>query len=447
MRIGSFKPFQSIKKSQRELSFKPKYSRTRTDGMLVNETYQMSQVHGVTHPASSVVTEPWSIPYGLTRTMTDWVTPGYLYILRNGGIVNTPAYSVVEKYQPSIGSRTVIGTVPGTTDCTNVLSGYVGAAFEGYGEARIHPSNLTNLVDANWLVNKAVIDVHSRVEEPKTLSLVTAAEFGKTVNLLATSARTIANVIRLAKSGGTSKQARKALGRDFKLAPVKTSVQGAAKRWLEWRYGWGPLLMDINGTLQAISSGNFVQKRKIVRGSSEQEKRSERLLPGTYVPGNRPNHGSYSLKFIETEKVSVRSYILYEADLKFQPLSAFGVQNLASTAWELIPFSFVLDWFIPIGDWIQAMEPKLGVRYLASGYTVTRLQSLRRDVVGFVAPNTGDGHNYIELLTLIGHSDLYERTTRHRSTHLPDPLQAIVDVKLNKKRFADAIALMVALRR
>lgn len=51
----------------------------------------------------------------------------------------------------------------------------------------------------------------------------------------------------------------------------------------------------------------------------------------------------------------------------------WGVNTPLASAWELIPFSFVVDWFTNIGDMIHRFEsnkPLLQVHVLASGYSV-----------------------------------------------------------------------------
>ena len=41
-------------------------------------------------------------------------------------------------------------------------------------------------------------------------------------------------------------------------------------------------------------------------------------------------------------------------------LSSFGIANLGTIAWELVPFSFVVDWLLPVGDWIDSFDALLG---------------------------------------------------------------------------------------
>jgi hypothetical protein len=44
-------------------------------------------------------------------------------------------------------------------------------------------------------------------------------------------------------------------------------------------------------------------------------------------------------------------------------------EQIPSIAWELIPFSFVVDWFVDIGSWIKACQPKPGCDVLSSSRT------------------------------------------------------------------------------
>jgi len=43
------------------------------------------------------------------------------------------------------------------------------------------------------------------------------------------------------------------------------------------------------------------------------------------------------------------------------PAHRISLGNPMELAWELIPFSFVVDWFLPIGNWISALDATLHV--------------------------------------------------------------------------------------
>jgi hypothetical protein len=38
-------------------------------------------------------------------------------------------------------------------------------------------------------------------------------------------------------------------------------------------------------------------------------------------------------------------------------INGLGLNNPVGIAWELIPFSFVVDWFVPVGKWLTANDP------------------------------------------------------------------------------------------
>jgi hypothetical protein len=56
----------------------------------------------------------------------------------------------------------------------------------------------------------------------------------------------------------------------------------------------------------------------------------------------------------------------------------FGLSDAALFAWELTPFSFVFDWFIDVGTWIEELSSLQGIKVLA-GFTSTE-EVLRGDM-------------------------------------------------------------------
>jgi hypothetical protein len=44
-------------------------------------------------------------------------------------------------------------------------------------------------------------------------------------------------------------------------------------------------------------------------------------------------------------------------------LSEGGITNPALVAWELLPWSFVVDWFLPIGNFISSWDAVAGLQY------------------------------------------------------------------------------------
>lgn len=54
-----------------------------------------------------------------------------------------------------------------------------------------------------------------------------------------------------------------------------------------------------------------------------------------------------------------------------QTLTQLGVTNPLEVAWELVPFSFVADWFLPVGNYLGAINADLGLKF--RGGSVSKL--------------------------------------------------------------------------
>jgi hypothetical protein len=51
-------------------------------------------------------------------------------------------------------------------------------------------------------------------------------------------------------------------------------------------------------------------------------------------------------------------------------LSNLGLINPLSVAWEVVPFSFVIDWFIPVNKWLNSLTADAGLELLDLSETI-----------------------------------------------------------------------------
>lgn len=96
-------------------------------------------------------------------------------------------------------------------------------------------------------------------------------------------------------------------------------------------------------------------------------------------------------------------------------LASSGVTNPLLVAWELVPFSFVVDWAIPVGAWLESLDAMLGY-----GECYTCTATLTR------ATWIGEGLDYIKPDGLKRTSDWQEsqevvRVDRSASAGVPLP--------------------------
>ena len=55
---------------------------------------------------------------------------------------------------------------------------------------------------------------------------------------------------------------------------------------------------------------------------------------------------------------------------------ALGLTNPLQLAWELLPFSFVADWFVPIGAYLSAWDADLGYSFRGGSNTTRQVSTL-----------------------------------------------------------------------
>lgn len=117
----------------------------------------------------------------------------------------------------------------------------------------------------------------------------------------------------------------------------------ATQAWLEYNYAWVPIVKDVYSLLNV----NFKEPYRIIHGRAR-------------VGGREQSDSAKNIMFqwegyIDWEsRVAIRSKVVANGSA-LGPVSEFGVTNPALLAWELLPFSFVVDWFLPIGPYVERL--------------------------------------------------------------------------------------------
>lgn len=150
-----------------------------------------------------------------------------------------------------------------------------------------------------------------------------------------------AKCVRRGDARGAAKALQLQNFRKFK----KKEISG---RWLELQYGWLPLLGDIHAMAMDFDPPSGWVR---TRGFSDVEFTVKRKFNWGYDHATVRNQHVCTIAACLTADLSaVRS------------LSKWGVDNPALTAWEAVPWSFVVDWFIPVGGYLESLTALNGVR-------------------------------------------------------------------------------------
>lgn len=137
--------------------------------------------------------------------------------------------------------------------------------------------------------------------------------------------------------------------------------------WLSSALAVKPMVADAYGTMEALENRENASPPSIKNIATGHRRVPHN--PWINVPFNGIHYIIESTTPIQ-EMVKVRLDAEMRNDLLFK-LSQVGVLNPLSLAWNLLPLSFVADYFSNIGDYFQATGSTAGLNFKAGSITVT----------------------------------------------------------------------------
>lgn len=152
-------------------------------------------------------------------------------------------------------------------------------------------------------------------------------------------------------------------------------------RYLEYLYGWRPVLDDVQNAVQQMvgsRSAGYAYRYTI--------KRTKQVREDYSVDISGLHKGKVRMRSRVTQRCTCS--FTFEFPSWFQDelpvISPFG--NL----WEQSPYTFVADWFLPIGNWVGAMESMQWNPFFKGGSKATALNRVARGCTFIPPTGTSD---------------------------------------------------------
>lgn len=159
------------------------------------------------------------------------------------------------------------------------------------------------------------------------------------------------------------KRARRASSHNGRRNPRNSRSVGQAlsDTWLEYAFGWRPLISDVKSGAAAFArlAANPVEYQTftVTRGAEQDLITQLLAAPQSVLLMNQMRYwfstqryyGQISVRYKGEVRVRVESPAVFREDVL-----GFTWENFAPTAWELIPYSFLVDYFSNIGEVISA---------------------------------------------------------------------------------------------
>lgn len=329
---------------------------------------------GSGHPVSSLntITE-------LKQYRESVPNPKYKQIISDEGNATTPlyAYSQSAKVEPG---RINISYKDGTSG----FDTYMGLSGKYALDVSSLNLNITTTM-ANEAKAKATAQVYKSISQfQSTFSgQVFTGELKEILNLIknpfAASAKLTDDLLRTSsfhglkqKSWYSNRVKLNRLGRNAQrnLTPIP---KDAADLWLQYSFAISPLINDIKDLLTLATDIALKRMHETVRGYGESVKATSqfdgtsgstagvvahRLITDTYQVQNIIRCGM-TAKFLDTMRTENHSNPWIDSIDDFS--------NVLPTFWELLPFSFLVDYFVNVQDIIQsAVVSQSGIAYTSN---------------------------------------------------------------------------------
>lgn len=396
----------------------------------VNVTSQIVGSHlnsGVTYTVDQ--TSIWN----RTESMTDEVTIGYFSKEKKNDLLPlNPMSRTTWSYHGSSGSSYWSKDYPaGTTLIDTELSGdlalvgwwsaqsfYDDPATGLWTGAPAWPSDGSVTVPALANARAAGMDVGTAV-----------AELGKTVSMIAHFRENVFRRAGRILEGIT----RRKTYRDL------TSLHTAfSETWLEGRYGWRTLAYEIQDLhIALIKLQDFGLRR--VRGYATEEATAS-------ITARNAEYGLLKVKKGVSWSNIARGHVLVQQDITRTKRSGSIIdaiiEGLAfvdplTTLYEVIPYSFIVDWFVNINDNVTAFSPFATGRHL--GTWVSAKEEVKTVIT--MTPKLTTGAPYVhDLKGRAQYVSVASRTTYERYPATPS-LSLTFDVNLNPEKLVDLASI------
>lgn len=239
---------------------------------------------------------------------------------------------------------------------------------DGAGWDYTHDDPIPDIPDA--LRDRVVGKALSKLKNQKVNLALAALERAETAEMVVNTIHRITDLTRAFKDKDPGTFFRRQLGYDGR-GPSGRKIPEA---FLEWQYGVRPLMTDVHGACDALLERDKQRNPVVTIKASGRQLDTIDWFKSSGFTGTC----GFEVRTQRNQQMKLRlDYELTNAIAA--TLASVGITNPLELAWERLPFSFVADWFIPVGNWLGYLDADLGYRLKSGSWT----EFTRQNSVGF----------------------------------------------------------------
>lgn len=436
-------------------------SRTRDRSSIVEVPTKVLETHNVTGVIQS---RGGSAALLQRQIMRDISTPGFRRKKSSGEIIISPMCRLVETDVVSPVGEAKLATQTNTyveslSSLTTSVT-YLGHTLRVPWTLADHGSTIAGMKEVDDVVARleaaSITEAYSRVGEPDLDSLTELAELKETLAFLWSPVKSMVNLTKRFRSHldhiekANTRYARRYSRwekrnparrgdpppvpkyRDFTVG--KFSGTDVSSSWLAYRYGLMPLIYTFQDVQKLLANFDKFETRSTARSTAEKVISLEAALtPRTIEYGG----GVFTDQFtrIGAARVKSRAGVLYVPDMSLTRRVGLQLHRVPMTMYELIPLSFVADWFQNGTSVYNALTAEFRAMKIHGAWVVT---SIEYDYsIGYTCVAVRDA---VAEVTGTPRT-IYGKWQRRRTVGLSD-VEFQLKLDLNTKRIADGLALI-----
>lgn len=212
----------------------------------------------------------------------------------------------------------------------------------------------------------------------------------------------------------------------FKRNPISKRINRISSLFLAIQYGVRPLLSDVHGAAEALAKANLnLPPPQIIRVRRN-------VAYGKGVVTNIPGYSR--LTTTNKGKFELKAQVTFVVDGTLSVAAGIGALNPALLAWELLPFSFVADWFFKIGAYVGSWDAFLGCSFKSGGISITDIGTVETREERFSSTDFGSATAASRRITV----------SREPYTDFPKPTLPPYNDNSSLEHMANGLALLAS---
>jgi len=266
------------------------------------------------------------------------------------------------------------------------------------------PADFRNQVAA--AADEVMTRVYAKAATPQADLLIEIAQLRETLSMFVLLGK---RFVKLAKTFGsvteappriydteTLRQFLNRLKRRVRAFPVQTARELGTLSgwWCEMRYGWRPLLSSLEGVVDALNDPTLGSMKRVTYRALEDLNLKDTKV-NQYTSSLLGFTGNWSCTTETSFHETLRGGILLERTSSLAKNLGLELDQIPIAMWDLVPYSFIIDRFVNVGNYIRSLRPVLSTGFGGS-WLVERFEysHIYRGIYPSFDYSSGSGPSY-----------------------------------------------------